>query len=82
MNVTVQRLEEPGPLQGLVMIVFMDVATPVAARTPLRTPKPHAHNAALDRKPAGSRRGAGRTRRDADLAGGTPVRQRGAAIHE
>jgi two-component system CheB/CheR fusion protein len=31
-NVAVQRLDEPGPLQGLVMIVFTDVAAPEAAR--------------------------------------------------
>jgi two-component system CheB/CheR fusion protein len=31
-DVTVQRLDEPGPLQGLVMIVFTDVAAPVAPR--------------------------------------------------
>ncbi len=30
-DVTVQRLEEPGPLAGLVMIVFTDVAVPAAA---------------------------------------------------
>ncbi len=47
-DVTVQRLEEPGPLQGLVMIVFTDV--PARARTPLQTPKPHAHNAALEQE--------------------------------
>jgi two-component system CheB/CheR fusion protein len=49
-DVTVQRLEEPGPLQGLVMIVFTDVAAPATARTPPRTPKPHAHNAALEQE--------------------------------
>lgn len=48
-DVTVQRLEEPGPLQGLVMIVFTDVAAPAAAKTP-RTPKPHAPNAALEQE--------------------------------
>jgi len=31
-DVTVQRLDEPGPLQGLVMIVFTDVAAPVIAQ--------------------------------------------------
>jgi chemotaxis methyl-accepting protein methylase/PAS domain-containing protein len=40
-NVTVQRLEEPGPLQGLVMVVFLDVAAPVASRERDRSPKPH-----------------------------------------
>ncbi|HSV99294.1 MAG TPA: chemotaxis protein CheB [Sedimentisphaerales bacterium] len=49
-DVTVQRLEEPGPLQGLVMIVFTDVAAPAAARTPLQTPKPHVRNTALEQE--------------------------------
>jgi len=49
-DVTVQRLEEPGPLQGLVMIVFTDVAAPVAAKTSLQTPKPHARSAALEQE--------------------------------
>jgi two-component system CheB/CheR fusion protein len=40
-DVTVQRLEEPGPLQGLVMIVFTDVAAPEAAKVTGRPPKPH-----------------------------------------
>ena len=37
-NATIQRLEEPGPLQGLVMIVFTDVATPEAAKAAVRPP--------------------------------------------
>ncbi len=48
-DVTVQRLDEPGPLEGLVMIVFTDVAAP-AAETPLRTPRPRARSAALERE--------------------------------
>jgi len=31
-DVTLQRLEEPGPLQGLIMIAFTEVAEPVVAR--------------------------------------------------
>ena len=46
-DVTVQRLEEPGPLQGLVMIVFTDVAAPEAAKAAVRSPKAHAHSARL-----------------------------------
>jgi two-component system CheB/CheR fusion protein len=46
-DVTVQRLEEPGPLQGLVMIVFTDVATPEAAKAAVRSPKAHPRNAQL-----------------------------------
>jgi chemotaxis methyl-accepting protein methylase len=38
-NVTVQRLDEPGPLQGLVMIVFIDMAAPVIAKAKGRPPK-------------------------------------------
>ena len=43
--VTVQRLTEPGPLQGLVMIVFSDVVAPLPAPAAGRLPKPAAHNA-------------------------------------
>ena len=39
-NVTLQRLDEPGLLQGLVMIVFTDVPAPVAAKTVGRLAKP------------------------------------------
>jgi len=46
-DVTIQRLEEPGPLQGLVMIVFTDVAAPVAATTAVRAPKAHARSPRL-----------------------------------
>jgi two-component system CheB/CheR fusion protein len=46
-DVIIQRLEEPGPLQGLVMIVFTDVAAPAAAKAAVRPHKAHAHNARL-----------------------------------
>ena len=46
-QVTVQRLDEPGPLQGLVMIVFTDVTAPVAAKGTGRSPKAHAHGPRL-----------------------------------
>jgi len=47
-DVTIQRLDEPGPLQGLVMIVFAGVAAaPVAARAAGRAPKPQAHSPRL-----------------------------------
>ena len=39
-DVTVQQLGEPGPLHGLVMIVFTDVAAPVVAKSSARAPKP------------------------------------------
>jgi chemotaxis methyl-accepting protein methylase len=46
-DVTIQRLEDPGPLQGLVMIVFTDVAAPAAAKAAVRLPQAHAHHARL-----------------------------------
>jgi two-component system CheB/CheR fusion protein len=46
-NVNVRRLDEPGPLHGLVMIVFADVAAPVAAEAAGRTQKPHASSPRL-----------------------------------
>lgn len=46
-DVTVQRLDEPGPLHGLVMIVFTEVAVPVAAKAAGRPPKAHARSARL-----------------------------------
>jgi two-component system CheB/CheR fusion protein len=41
LDVTVRRIDEAGPLQGLVMIVFTDVAAPVAAEEVQRTQKSH-----------------------------------------
>ncbi len=46
-DLTVQRLEEPGPLEGLVMIVFTDVAATEAAKAPVRPPQAHVRNARL-----------------------------------
>ena len=46
-DITVQRLDETGPLNGLVMIVFTDVVTPVATPPAGRSPKHHARNARL-----------------------------------
>jgi len=40
-DVTIQHLHEPGPLQGLVMIIFTDVAEPLLAITATRTSKSH-----------------------------------------
>jgi two-component system CheB/CheR fusion protein len=45
-DVTLQRLEEPEPLQGLVMLVFTDVAAPATAKA-TRRPPPHTRNARL-----------------------------------
>ncbi len=47
-DVTLQRLDEPGPLQGLVMIVFMDVPPPVAGQRHGRPPVPNVRNARLE----------------------------------
>jgi two-component system CheB/CheR fusion protein len=38
-NVTVRQLDEPGPLHGLVMVVFTDVTAPVAAPAAGKAPK-------------------------------------------
>jgi two-component system CheB/CheR fusion protein len=46
-DVAIQRLAEPGSLQGLVMIVFTDVAAPEAAKASVRTPTHHARSARL-----------------------------------
>jgi two-component system CheB/CheR fusion protein len=46
-DVTVQRLDEPGLLQGLVMIVFTDGAVPAAAKAASRPPNPHAGSVRL-----------------------------------
>jgi hypothetical protein len=46
-DVTLQRLDEPGPLQGLVMILFTDVAAPMAAKAAGRPAKPHPRSARM-----------------------------------
>ena len=46
-DVTVERLDEPGPLRGLVMIVFTDISAPMATRAAGRAPKSRAQNARL-----------------------------------
>ncbi len=47
-DLIIQRLEEPMPLQGLVLIIFTDVAQPpMAAHAPRGSPKPHARGADL-----------------------------------
>jgi two-component system CheB/CheR fusion protein len=46
-DVTLQQLEEPGPLQGLVMIVFTEVAAPAATKAAVRARKAHAHSTRL-----------------------------------
>jgi len=46
-DVTVQRLQEPGPLRGLLMIVFTDVARPTVADAAVRAPRSRVHRARL-----------------------------------
>ncbi len=46
-DVTVQRLDEPGPLHGLMMIAFTDVAAPASAEEAIPAPRAHAHDARL-----------------------------------
>ena len=43
-DVTVQRLNEPGPLQGLVTVVFTDVAPPVSGKTAERSTRKPLHS--------------------------------------
>jgi chemotaxis methyl-accepting protein methylase len=44
-DVAVQRLQEPGPLHGLLMIVFTDVASPMGADAAVRAPRSRVHSA-------------------------------------
>ena len=46
-DLTVQRLDEPGPLQGLVMVVLTDVAARASSKPAGRTPKAPARSARL-----------------------------------
>ena len=46
-DVTIRRLDEPGPLQGLVMVVFTDVAAPAAAHAAPRPRTTHRRNVQL-----------------------------------
>jgi chemotaxis methyl-accepting protein methylase len=46
-NVVIRRLDEPGPLEGLVIIVFTDVAGLKAGKPALRPPRAHAPSARL-----------------------------------
>jgi two-component system CheB/CheR fusion protein len=46
-EVTVQRLDEPGPLQGLVMIVFTDVAAPATPQAAGQSSKTFARSPRL-----------------------------------
>ncbi|HLP77411.1 MAG TPA: chemotaxis protein CheB, partial [Candidatus Paceibacterota bacterium] len=46
-DVTVQRLDEPKAMLGLVMIVFTDTAAPPPVKTSGRTPKAHPRSARL-----------------------------------
>ena len=46
-NITVQRLEEPEPLRGLVMVIFADVAAPLATKAPGRSRKGPGRSAGL-----------------------------------
>jgi chemotaxis methyl-accepting protein methylase len=47
-DVSVQRLDEPGPLQGLALIAFSEATAPTAAKTPARTPKKHTLHALVE----------------------------------
>ncbi len=47
-DVTLQRLDEPGPLMGLVMIVFTDVPPPVVEQRQEAPQVPHVRNTRLE----------------------------------
>ncbi len=46
-DITVQQLAEPGPLQGLVMIVFTEAPAPAPTQSGRRPRQQHAHHAQL-----------------------------------
>lgn len=46
-EVTVQRLDDPGPLQGLVLIIFADVHKTVPDQAAAKAPKTHTRRARL-----------------------------------
>ena len=85
-DITVQAIEEPEALRGMVMIIFTDVATPLEKKAPGRSKK------AICRQCQGSRTGAGtpasprRTsdypRGDAILTGRAQIHERGVAVHQ
>jgi chemotaxis methyl-accepting protein methylase len=47
LDITVQPISEPAALQGMVMIVFTDVATPVETKAAGKTPRASAHGGSL-----------------------------------
>jgi chemotaxis methyl-accepting protein methylase/PAS domain-containing protein len=49
-DVTIQRLDEPGPLQGLLMVVFTDVAGPLTVKAMRHSQKSRAPVAELERE--------------------------------
>ena len=85
-DVTVQRLEKPEPLRGLVMIVFADVAAPLETETPRRSLEgsgpQHPAGGTGAETPAGLHGVADHPRGDADLPGRAPVHQRRNAVHQ
>ena len=46
-SLTVQRLDEPGPLLGMVMIMFTDTAAAVTSRSPFPAARGHSRNPRL-----------------------------------
>ncbi len=70
-DVTIQQLDEPGPLHGLVMIVFTDIAAPVTAEASPRMPKSkvrNEHAAKLEQELQQIRAEAGNTREEMQTA--------------
>ncbi len=85
-DITVQAIEEPEALRGMVMIVFTDVATPPEKKAPSRSKTRLGRQRQGSRTgagtPAGARRAADYPRGDAILAGRAQIHQRGAAVHQ
>ena len=85
-DITVQAIEEPEALRGMVMIVFTDVATPPEKKATGRSRTSSGRQRQGSRTgagtPAGPRRTADHPRGDAILAGRAQIHQRGAAVHQ
>ena len=85
-DITVQAIEEPEALRGMVMIVFTDVATPLEKKAPGRSKTAPAGNARvleLEQELQQFREElADYPRGDAILAGRAQIHERGVAVHQ
>ena len=85
-DITVQAIEEPEALRGMVMIVFTDVATPLEKKAKAGSKKAPVGNARVRELEQELQQSARRTsdhpRGDAILAGRAQIHQRGVAVHQ